>query len=113
MGIVPHVALDGPQGLQATLAGGSSGGTWMLLPVAVDLLVCVVDHVIAFSRRSGPQGEAAAERLEVWTLRDRRAVHYRGYPLEGLAVLSETTGSHRLEAVRRGVFAFNRGDVDG
>ena len=62
--------VDGPQGLQATPAGGSSGGTWMLSPVTVDLLVCVVDHVIAFSRRSSPHGEAEAERLEVWTLRD-------------------------------------------
>jgi hypothetical protein len=89
--------------------GGASGGTWMLSPVAVDLLVCVVDHVIAFSRRSGPHGEAEAERLEVWTLRDGQAVHYRGYGLdEGLVVLSETTGSPRIEAICRGVPAFNR-----
>jgi hypothetical protein len=41
-------------------------------------------------------------------------VHFRGYPLgEGLAVLSQTTGSGRLEAVCRGVLAFNRRDVDG
>jgi ketosteroid isomerase-like protein len=106
--------VQGPQGQQATLAGGSSGGTWTLSRVTVDLLVCVVDHVIVFSRRSGPHGEAAAERLEVWTLRDGKAVHYRGYPLEeGLAVLSQTTGSRRLEAVCRGVLAFNRGDMDG
>ena len=106
--------VDGPQGLQATLAGGSSGGTWMLSPVTLELLVCVVDHVIAFSRRSSPHGEAGPERLEVWTLRDGNAVRYRGYPLEeGLAVLSQTTGSGRLEAVCRGVLAFNRGDVDG
>ena len=96
---------DGPDGLRPTLAGD----TWMHSPVAVDLLVRVVDHVIAFSRR---QGEAA--RLEVWTLHEGKAVHYRGFPLdEGLAVLSETTGSHRLEALCRGVLAFNRGDVDG
>jgi ketosteroid isomerase-like protein len=105
---------DGPQGLQATLAGGSSQGTWMLSPVTVELLVCVVDHVIAFSRRGSPHGEDEADRLEVWTLREGKAVHYRGYPLdEGLAVLSQTTGSGRLEAVCRGVLAFNRGDVDG
>lgn len=97
-------------GMQATLVGGGSHGTWMLSPVTVDLLVCVVDHVIAFTRRA----EAEAERIEVWTLRDGKAVHYRGYPLdEGLAVLSETTGSRRLEAVCRGVLALNRGDVDG
>jgi ketosteroid isomerase-like protein len=97
-------------GMQATLAAGSSHGTWMLSPGTVDLLVCVVDHVIAFTRRA----EAEAERIEVWTLRDGRAVHYRGYPLdEGLAVLSETTGSRRLEAVCRGVLGFNRGDVEG
>ena len=99
---------DGPDGLRATLAGGS-GGTWMLSPVTIDLLVCVVDHVIAFSRR-----QAEVARLEVWTLHEGKVVHYRGYPLdEGLAVLSETTGSRRLEAVCRGVLAFNRGDVDG
>jgi ketosteroid isomerase-like protein len=68
--------------------------------------------VIAFSRRGGPHVEA--ERLEVWTVRDGRVVHYRGYPLEqGLAVLSQTTGSRRLETVCRGVLAFNCGDVDG
>jgi ketosteroid isomerase-like protein len=104
---------DGPEGLQVTLAGGSSGGTSMLSPVTLELLVCVVDHVIAFSRRSRP-GDAEVERLEVWTVREARAVHYRGYPLDdGLAVLSQTTGSRRLEAVCRGVLALNRGDVDG
>jgi ketosteroid isomerase-like protein len=106
--------VQGPQGLQATLAGGSSGATWTPSPLTVDLLTCVIDHVIAFSRRTDPHGEAEAERLEVWTVRDGKAVHYRGYPLEeGLAVLSQTTGSRRLEAVCRGVLAFNRGDVDG
>jgi len=106
--------VDGPQGLQATLAGGASGGTWTLSPLTINLLVRVVDHVIACSRRTGRHGEAEAERLEVWTLRDGKVVHYRGYPLEeGLAVLSRTTGSRRLEAVCRGVLAFNRGDVDG
>lgn len=105
-------AVTGREGMQTTLAGGSSGGTWMMSPVAVDALVRIVDHVIAFSRRSRPEGEA--ERLEVWTLRDGAAVHYRGYPLEdGLAVLTETTGSRRLEAVCRGVLAFNRGDAAG
>ena len=47
-------------------------------------------------------------------MHDGAAVHYRGFPLdEGLAVLTETTGSRRLEAVCRGVLAFNRGDADG
>lgn len=74
--------VDGPQGLQATPAGGASGGTWIQSPVAVDLLVCVIDHVIAFTRRSSPHGEAEAERLEVWTLRDGKAVHHRGDGLD-------------------------------
>jgi hypothetical protein len=39
------------------------------------LLVCVVDHVIGLSRSSSPHGEAEPERLEVWTLRDGKAVH--------------------------------------
>ena len=106
-------ALSGPEGLQTTLAGASSsGGTWQLSPVTIDVLVRIVQHVIAFSRRRGPDGER--ERLEVWTLRDDAAVHYRGFPLdEGLAVLTETTGSRRLEAVCRGVLAFNRGDAEG
>jgi uncharacterized protein (TIGR02246 family) len=94
------------------MAGGSSGGTWQLSPVTIDVLVRVVEHVIAFTRRRGPDGER--ERLEVWTLHDGAAVHYRGFPLEeGLAVLTETTGSRRLEAVCRGVLAFNRGDAEG
>jgi ketosteroid isomerase-like protein len=105
-------ALSGRDGLQTTLAGGSSGGTWQLSPVTIDVLVRIVQHVIAFSRRRGADGER--ERLEVWTLRDGAAVHYRGFPFdEGLAVLTETTGSRRLEAVCRGVLAFNRGDADG
>jgi hypothetical protein len=100
-----------PHGLQeATLAGGS-GGTWRLSPVAIDLLVCVGRHVIAFSRRSiAPQGAEAA-RLEVWTVADGRADHYRGYPLEdGLAVLHATTGEGKLELACRALLAFNRGD---
>ena len=105
-------ALSGREGLQTTLAGASSGGTWHMSPVTIDALVVVVEHVIAFSRRRGPDGER--ERLDVWTVHDGAAVHYRGYPLEeGLAVLTETTGSRRLEAVCRGVLAFNRGDTDG
>ena len=105
-------AVSGREGLQTTLAGASSGGTWLMSPVTVDALVSVVEHVIAFSRRRGPDGER--ERLEVWTVHDGAAVHYRGFPLEeGLAVLTETTGSRRLEAVCRAVLAFNRGDVDG
>jgi len=105
-------ARSGPDELQTTLAGGSSGGTWHLSPVAIEALVRVGHHVIAFSRRRGPDGER--ERLEVWTLRGGAAVHYRGFPLDdGLAVLTETTGSRRLEAVCRGVLAFNRGDAAG
>jgi hypothetical protein len=102
----------GPHAIQATLAGGSggSGGTWQLTAVAIDLLVAVLDHVIAFNRRSG----AEPERIEIWTLRDGKAVHYRGYPLDdGLAVLSATTRSRKLEVVSRAVLAFNRGDRAG
>jgi ketosteroid isomerase-like protein len=107
----PGGALSGREGLQTTLAGASSGGTWHQSPVTIDVLVRVVEHVIAFSRRRGPDGEN--ERLEVWTLHGGAAVHYRGFPLEeGLAVLTETTGSRRLEAVCRAVLAFNRGDAD-
>jgi hypothetical protein len=96
----------GPNAMQATLAGGS-GGTWKLTAVAIDLLVGVVDHVIAFNRRSG----AEPERIEIWTLRDGKAVHYRGYALdEGLAVLTETTRSRKLEIACRALLAFNRGD---
>jgi hypothetical protein len=92
--------------MQATLAGGS-GGTWHLTAVAVDLLVGVVEHVFAFSRRSG----AAPDRIEIWTLDGGKAVHYRGYPLdEGLAVVSETTGSRKLEIACRAFLSFNRGD---
>lgn len=102
-------AAAGPNAMQATLAGGS-GGTWQLTAVAIDLLVGVLDHVIAFSRRTG----AEPERIEIWTLRDGRAVHYRGYPLDdGLAVLSATTRSRKLEVVSRAVLAFNRGDRAG
>ena len=66
--------------------------------------------MIAFSRRSG----AEPERIEIWTLRDGKAVHYRGYPLdEGLAVLTATTGSRKLEIACRAMLAFNRGDRNG
>ena len=102
-------AKGAPDAMQATLAGGS-GGTWHLTAVAVDLLVAIGEHVLAFSRRSG----AAPERIEIWTLHGGRAVHYRGYPLDdGLAVLSETTRSRKLELVCRAVLAFNRGDRAG
>ena len=95
--------------MQATLAGGS-GGTWMLTAVELDLLVGVGDHVLAFSRRSG----AEPERIEIWTLRDARATHYRGYPLDdGLAVLTASTRSRKLELTCRAVLAFNRGDRAG
>lgn len=99
-----------PHGLQAATIAGGSGGTWRLSPVAIDLLVGVGRHVIAFSRRTGVHG-AEAERLEVWTIRDGKADHYRGYPLdEGLAVLRATTGDGKLEVACRAVLAFNRGD---
>jgi SnoaL-like domain len=102
-------AKAGPNAMQQTLAGGS-GGTWHLTAVSVDLLVGIEDHVLAFSRRSG----AAPERIEIWTLQHGRAAHYRGYPLDdGLAVLSETTRSRKLELLSRAVLAFNRGDKAG
>ena len=95
--------------MQETLAGGS-GGTWHLTAVAIDLLVGIGDHVLACSRRSG----AAPERIEIWTLAGGSAVHYRGYPIDdGLAVLSETTESRKLEMVCRALLAFNRGDRAG
>ena len=103
---------SGAAGHAATLAGGSSGGTWQLSPVTIDVLVRVVRARIAFTRRRGPDGER--ERLEVWTAARRRGGALPRLPLEeGLAVLTETTGSRRLEAVCRGVLAFNRGDADG
>lgn len=84
--------------MQATRAAGSVG---------IDLLVGVGEHVLAFSGRSG----AEPDRIEIWTVRDGRAVHYRGYPLdEGLAVLNATTRSRKLELMCRAVLAFNRGD---
>ena len=103
-----------PHGLQeATLAGGS-GGTWRLSPVSIDLLVGVGRHVIAFSRRNGAPGAGEAQRLEVWTVRDGKADHYRGYPLdEGLAVLRATTGEGKLDLACRALLAFNRGDRAG
>ena len=103
-----------PHGLQeATLAGGS-GGTWRLSPVGIDLVVGVGRHVIAFSRRSGAPGSAEEQRLEVWTVRDGKADHYRGYPLEeGLAVLRATTGDGKLDIACRALLAFNRGDRAG
>jgi ketosteroid isomerase-like protein len=105
--------VDVPEGLRATLAGGGWGGAGMRSAVTVELLVCVVDHVIACSHRDTPHAEGEAERLEVWTVRHGKAVHYRGYPLDdGLTVLSQTTGSGRLETVCRGLLALNRGDVD-
>jgi hypothetical protein len=95
--------------MQQTLAGGS-GGTWHLTAVSIDLLVGIEEHVLAFSRRSG----AAPERIEIWTLHGGRATHYRGYPLDqGLAVLSETTRSRKLEMLCRAMLAFNRGDKPG
>ena len=98
-----------PNAMQQTLTGGS-GGTWHLTAVAIDLLVAIENHVLAFSRRTG----AAPERIEIWTLDGGRAVHYRGFPLDdGLAVLSETTGSRKLELVCRAMLAFNRGDQAG
>jgi hypothetical protein len=96
----------GPNAMQTTLAGGS-GGTWHLTAVTIDLLIGVGSHVLAFSRRTG----AAPERIEIWTLQHAKAVHYRGYPLDdGLAVLTETTGTRKLEVTCRALLAFNRGD---
>ena len=96
----------GPNAMQATLAAGS-GGTWHLTAVSIDLLIGIGAHVLACSRRSG----AAPERIEIWTLEHGKAVHYRGYPLDdGLAVLTETTGSRKLEIACRALLAFNRGD---
>ena len=101
--------MAGPNAMQQTLAGGS-GGTWHLTAVAIDLLVGVGSHVMAFSRRTG----AAPERIEIWTLQSGKAVHYRGYPLDdGLAVLTSTTDSRKLEIACRALLAFNRGDADG
>ena len=102
-----------PHGLQEVTHAGGSGGTWRLSPVSIDLLVGVGKHVIAFSRRRGVQG-AEAERLEVWTVNEGKADHYRGYPLdEGLAVLRATTGDAKLEVACRAMLAFNRGDRAG
>jgi len=96
----------GPNAMQATLAA-PSGGTWHLTAVSIDLLIGIGAHVLACSRRSG----AAPERIEIWTLEHGKAVHYRGYPLDdGLAVLTETTGSRKLEIACRALLAFNRGD---
>ena len=82
--------------------------------MTIDLLVGVGRHVIACSRRSVAPDGADAARLEVWTVRDGKADHYRGYPLEdGLAVLRETTGEHKLDLACRALLAFNRGDRDG
>src|SRR5262245_38932543 len=50
-------ALSGREGLQTTLAGGSSGGTWLRSPVTIEALVRVVEHVIAFTRRRDQDGE--------------------------------------------------------
>jgi hypothetical protein len=98
-----------PNAMQATLAGGS-GGTWHLTAVAIDLLVGIGEHVLAFSRRTG----TAPERVEIWTLHDGKAVHYRGYPIDdGLAVLTSTTGTRKLEIACRAVLALNRGDRGG
>ena len=44
-------------------------------------------------------------------MRDGKAEHYRGYPLEeGLAVLRATTGDGKLDIACRALLAFNRGD---
>ena len=109
---LPLLAAAGCDGADPSNSGGSggSGGTWHLTAVSIDLLVGIEEHVLAFSRRSG----AAPERIEIWTLHGGRATHYRGYPLdEGLAVLSETTRSRKLELLCRAMLAFNRGDKAG
>ena len=57
---------------EATLAGGS-GGTWRLVAGAIDLLVGVGHHVIAFSRRSVAPRAPRPRGFEVWTVRDGKA----------------------------------------
>ena len=60
------------------------------------------------------EGRHEGAGAEIWTLHGGRATHYRGYPLdEGLAVLSETTRSRKLELLCRAMLAFNRGDKAG
>ena len=102
-------AAEGPAGMQQTLAAPGSHGTWMLSPVSVDVLIGVGGHVVACTRRgtAGPAPEV--ERLEVWTVREGRVARYRGYALDdGLAVLSDSTGSRRLEVLCRGLLAASR-----
>lgn len=104
--------VEGVQGLHVTLAGPSTGGTMMLSPVVVEVLVELGRHVIAVTRRT--QGTEQRSRLEVWTVDYGVIVRYRGYPVEeGLAVLTETTGSRRLETLLRDLAAFNCGDSHG
>ena len=100
-----------PHGLQeATLAGGS-GGTWRLSAGrdrAARRRRPPRDRLQPPQRRAGRRRGAT---IEVWTVRDGKADHYRGYPLdEGLAVLRATTGDGKLDLACRALLAFNRGD---
>jgi hypothetical protein len=109
-----ELPVEGLEGLHATLAGPATGGTMMLSPVVVDLLIGIGDHVVGCTRRTqGPQADAQA-RLEVWTVHESRIRRYRGFPIEeGLAVLTESAGSRRLERLCRDLAAFNRHEAAG
>ena len=103
---------EGVEGLHATLAGSGTGGTMILSPVRVDLLVGAGHHVLGCARRDDVRGER--ERFEVWTVSEGRVTRYRGYPVEeGLDVVTETTGSGRLATLCRDLSAFNRGERSG
>ena len=98
---------EGVAGMHATLAGPGTGGTMILSPVRVDLLVGAGNHVLGCARRE-------RERFEVWTVSDGKVTRYRGFPVEeGLEVVTETTGSGRLATLCRDLTAFNRGDGSG
>ena len=104
--------VEGVDGLHATLAGPGTGGTMMISPVRVDLLVGAGHHVLGCAHRSDVRGER--ERFEVWTVTEGRVTRYRGYPVdEGLEVVTESTGSGRLATLCRDVAAFNRGEAAG
>jgi ketosteroid isomerase-like protein len=106
--------VEGLEGLHVTLAGPATGGTMMLSPVVVDLLIGVGDHVVGCTRRTqGPQTDERS-RVEVWTVHEGKIHRYRGYPFEeGLAVLTESSGSRHLERLCRDLAAFNRHEAAG
>jgi hypothetical protein len=104
--------VEGVEGLHATLAGQGGGGTMILSPVRVDLLVGAGHHVLGCARREDVGDER--ERFEVWTVVEGRVTRYRGYPVEeGLEVVTESTGSGRLATLCRDVAAFNRRQAGG